>query len=105
MPAAFEARAITFFIASADAPGIHGAPRFGHPAASSKRSRVTSQASGLQPAHSHLSRGTVHGFRVESETIRYLILTTPRHGELYRAITLPPGRTGRPQVSRLTQRD
>ena len=27
--------------------------------------------------------------RIESETARYLILTTPRHGEFYRAITLP----------------
>ncbi len=35
----------------------------------------------------HLPGGTVHGFRVESETARYLILTTPRHGEFYRAIT------------------
>jgi mannose-6-phosphate isomerase-like protein (cupin superfamily) len=32
--------------------------------------------------------GAVHGFRVESEEARYLILTTPRHGEFYRAITL-----------------
>lgn len=38
--------------------------------------------------------GTVHGFRVESETARYLILTTPRHGEFYRAITLPSGPEG-----------
>jgi hypothetical protein len=35
----------------------------------------------------HLPGGTVHGFRVESEKARYLILTTPRHGEFYRAIT------------------
>jgi quercetin dioxygenase-like cupin family protein len=42
----------------------------------------------------HLPGGTVHGFRVESETARYLILTTPRHGEFYRAITLP-SRAGR----------
>ena len=28
----------------------------------------------------HLPGGTVHGFRIESETARYLILTTPRHG-------------------------
>ena len=41
----------------------------------------------------HVPGGTVHGFRVESETARYLILTTPRHGEFYRAITLP-GREG-----------
>jgi quercetin dioxygenase-like cupin family protein len=36
----------------------------------------------------HLPGGTIHGFRVESEEARYLILTTPRHGEFYRAITL-----------------
>jgi len=36
----------------------------------------------------HLPGGTVHGFRVMSETARYLILTTPRHGQFYRAITL-----------------
>ncbi len=37
----------------------------------------------------HVPAGAVHGFRVESETARYLILTTARHGEFYRAITLP----------------
>ena len=36
----------------------------------------------------HVPGGAVHGFRVESERARYLILTTPRHGEFYRAITL-----------------
>lgn len=36
----------------------------------------------------HIPAGVVHGFRVESETARYLILTTPQHGEFYRAITL-----------------
>jgi quercetin dioxygenase-like cupin family protein len=42
----------------------------------------------------HLPGGTVHGFRIESDKARYLILTTPRHGEFYRAITLAsrPGR-------------
>ena len=44
----------------------------------------------------HLPGGTVHGFRVESETARYLILTTPRHGEFYRAITLPSQPGGSP---------
>jgi hypothetical protein len=39
-------------------------------------------------AFAHLPGGTVHGFRVESEKARYLILTTPRHGQFYRAITL-----------------
>lgn len=33
----------------------------------------------------HLPAGAIHGFRVESETARYLILTTARHGEFYRA--------------------
>jgi quercetin dioxygenase-like cupin family protein len=36
----------------------------------------------------HIPGETVHGFRIESESARYLILTTPRHGEFYRAITL-----------------
>lgn len=33
--------------------------------------------------------GVVHGFRIESETARYLVFTTVRHGAFYRAITLP----------------
>ncbi|MCB8938980.1 MAG: cupin domain-containing protein [Ardenticatenaceae bacterium] len=37
----------------------------------------------------HIPSGTIHGFRIESETARYLILTTPHHAEFYRAITLP----------------
>jgi quercetin dioxygenase-like cupin family protein len=37
----------------------------------------------------HLPRGTVHGFRIDSAEARYLILTTARHAEFYRAITLP----------------
>jgi len=37
----------------------------------------------------HIPGGTIHGFRIESETARYLIFTTPRHGEFYRAITDP----------------
>ena len=35
----------------------------------------------------HIPGGVIHGFRVESDTARYLILTTPRHVEFYRAIT------------------
>jgi quercetin dioxygenase-like cupin family protein len=46
----------------------------------------------------HVPGGTVHGFRVESETARYLILTTPRHGEFYRAITLPSRSGGLPPL-------
>ena len=46
----------------------------------------------------HLPGGTVHGFRIESETARYLILTTPRHGEFYRAITRPAQADGRPPL-------
>jgi quercetin dioxygenase-like cupin family protein len=37
----------------------------------------------------HIPGGTIHGFRIESAMARYLILTTPRHGEFYRAISLP----------------
>ncbi|MDZ4805011.1 MAG: cupin domain-containing protein, partial [Candidatus Eisenbacteria bacterium] len=36
----------------------------------------------------HIPGGTVHGFRVESATARYLILTTPHHEAFYRAITV-----------------
>ena len=46
----------------------------------------------------HLPGGTVHGFRVASETARYLILTTPRHGEFYRDITLPSRPGGLPPL-------
>jgi quercetin dioxygenase-like cupin family protein len=44
----------------------------------------------------HLPAGTVHGFRTASEFARYLILTTPRHGEFYRAISIPAGVDGLP---------
>jgi hypothetical protein len=42
----------------------------------------------------HILGGTIDGFRVESDEARYLILTTPRRGLFYRAITLAsrPGR-------------
>ncbi len=40
-------------------------------------------------AFAHIPGGTVHGFRIESEIARYLILTTPRHADFYRAITSP----------------
>jgi quercetin dioxygenase-like cupin family protein len=46
----------------------------------------------------HLPGGTIHGFRIESETARYLILTTPRHGQFYRAITLPSRPGGLPPL-------
>jgi quercetin dioxygenase-like cupin family protein len=46
----------------------------------------------------HIPGGTVHGFRVESETARYLILTTPRHGQFYRAITLASRPGGLPPL-------
>lgn len=46
----------------------------------------------------HVPAGTVHGFRIESETARYLILTTPRHGDFYRAITLPGQEDGSPPL-------
>jgi quercetin dioxygenase-like cupin family protein len=44
----------------------------------------------------HVPAGAVHGFRVASEEARYLILTTPRHGRFYRAITLPSQPDGQP---------
>ena len=47
-------------------------------------------------AFAHVPAGDVHGFRVESDEARYLILTTPRHGEFYRAITLASGPGGEP---------
>ncbi|MBE2222926.1 MAG: cupin domain-containing protein [Anaerolineae bacterium] len=37
----------------------------------------------------HIPGGTIHGFRIESEVARYLILTTPHHAEFYKAISLP----------------
>lgn len=37
----------------------------------------------------HVPAGAIHGFRVDSDHARYLILTTPRHAEFYRAITSP----------------
>ena len=39
----------------------------------------------------HIPGGTVHGFRVESDTARYLIITTPHHERFYRAIAEPAG--------------
>ena len=61
---------------------------------------VGEQAGVRAPAGSfaHIPGGEVHGFRVESETARYLILTTPRHGEFYRAITLPSRAGGQPPL-------
>lgn len=37
----------------------------------------------------HIPGGTIHGFRIDSEIARYLILTTARHAQFYRAITSP----------------
>ena len=37
----------------------------------------------------HIPGGTIHAFRVDSETARYLIITTPRHERFYRAIAEP----------------
>jgi len=39
----------------------------------------------------HVPPGVVHGFRIVSDDARYLIFTTSRHGEFYRAITVPSG--------------
>jgi quercetin dioxygenase-like cupin family protein len=51
----------------------------------------------------HIPGGTVHGFRIESETARYLLLTTPRHGRFYRAITLPSQPGGLPPLEAVDQ--
>lgn len=51
----------------------------------------------------HIPGGTVHGFRIESETARYLIFTTPRHGQFYRAITLPSRPGGLPPVESIDE--
>ena len=44
----------------------------------------------------------MHGFRIDSETARYLILTTPRHGEFYRALMSPSLPGGLPPLESLT---
>lgn len=44
----------------------------------------------------HVPGGTIHGFRVESANARYLILTTVRHGEFYRAMSRAVGSPGDP---------
>lgn len=51
----------------------------------------------------HIPGGTVHGFKVVSETARYLILTTPRHGEFYRAISHPSRPGGLPAVEKIDE--
>jgi quercetin dioxygenase-like cupin family protein len=43
----------------------------------------------IKGAFVHIPKGTVHGFRIETEKVRYLIRTTAHHAEFYRAITLP----------------
>ena len=49
---------------------------------------------------SYIPAGSVHGFRVESESARYLILTTALHGAFYLAITDPSNADGSsPQTS------
>jgi quercetin dioxygenase-like cupin family protein len=49
----------------------------------------------------HVPAGAVHGFRIESEAARYLILTTVHHGEFYRAITLPSREGGLPPLEKI----
>jgi quercetin dioxygenase-like cupin family protein len=54
-------------------------------------------------AFAFIPGGAVHGFRIESEVARYLILTTPRHGEFYRAISLPSQAGGEPPAGSVTE--
>lgn len=49
----------------------------------------------------HIPGGVVHAFRVESETARYLIITTPRHAQFYRAISEPAGELSIPPESEM----
>jgi hypothetical protein len=49
----------------------------------------------------YVPAGAVHGFRVESGSARYLILTTPHHGAFYEAITLPARTGGEPPLESL----
>lgn len=44
----------------------------------------------------HVPAGAIHGFRITSDGARYLILTTARHGEFYRAISIPSDASGLP---------
>ena len=44
---------------------------------------------GVAGSFVHVPGGVAHAFRVDSETARYLIVTTPRHGDFYRAISEP----------------
>lgn len=44
----------------------------------------------------HVPAGAIHGFRITSDTARYLILTTAHHGEFYRAISIPAEASGVP---------
>lgn len=44
----------------------------------------------------HVPAGAAHGFRITSDTARYLILTTAHHGEFYRAISIPADANGLP---------
>jgi quercetin dioxygenase-like cupin family protein len=53
-------------------------------------------------AFAHIPGGAVHGFRIESEFARYLILTTPRHGQFYRALMSPSLPGGLPPLESLT---
>ncbi len=53
----------------------------------------------------HIPGGTVHAFQVDSETARYLIITTPQHERFYRAIAEPaPTRTIPPEAPMDTER-
>lgn len=45
--------------------------------------------SAVPGAFVHIPKGSVHSFRVESPVAHYLILTTPRHAQFYRAIAEP----------------
>ena len=41
----------------------------------------------------HIPGGVIHAFKVDSETARYLIITTPQHERFYRAAFGDPAQT------------
>jgi quercetin dioxygenase-like cupin family protein len=55
-------------------------------------------ASAPAGSFAYVPGGAIHGFRIESERARYLLLTTARHGDFYRAITLPSRPGGLPPL-------
>ena len=81
------------------APGGEGTPLYAHPEDDETfyvlEGELTFYLDDGQPISAsagsfvHIPGGSVHSFQVDSETARYLILTTPQHERFYRAISEP----------------